>query len=124
MASEWASALLAQERATTLRRLSALTAEFDGIVASAEGTNGDDEHDPEGATIAFERERTAALRLQTERRLDEIDRAISRLGGGRYGICRSCEQHIAEERLRAIPEAELCTKCVARRAPSQSSWQR
>ena len=48
-------ALLAAERARTEDRLAALRADFAGIVAASESSNADDEHDPEGATIAFER---------------------------------------------------------------------
>jgi hypothetical protein len=39
----------------------------------------DDEHDPEGATIAFERQHLAALVSQARRHLAEIDAALRRL---------------------------------------------
>ena len=38
-----------------LRRLASLTDNFNAVVAASRDTNADDEHDPEGATIAFER---------------------------------------------------------------------
>ncbi len=60
-----ARARLAGERHETERRLAGLTATFTGIVDAAETSNADDEHDPEGATIAFERRlRVPALRPQ------------------------------------------------------------
>ena len=49
----------AQERA--LARLASLEREFGGIVAAARDVGTDDEHDPEGATLAFERQHVAAL---------------------------------------------------------------
>ena len=49
------------ERQETLDRLTALRREFEGIVESSAGVATDDEHDPEGATIAFERAQLAAL---------------------------------------------------------------
>jgi DnaK suppressor protein len=107
-----ASALLETERVQTISRLEALTAEFESIVAASLGANGDDEHDPEGATVAFERERTAALRAQTEAYLGDLDRARGRVAEGTYGTCRACRKPIAAERLRALPATELCIACV------------
>src|SRR5215471_15436655 len=49
----------AQERA--LARLASLEREFGGIVAAARDAGADDEHDSEGATLAFERQHVAAL---------------------------------------------------------------
>ena len=52
---------LMAERAAVLAQIGALTREFDGVVAASRSSNADDEHDPEGATIAFERQQVAAL---------------------------------------------------------------
>src|SRR5690349_16516618 len=46
---------LEAEREETLDRLAGLTNDFDAVVAASLNSNADDEHDPEGATIAFER---------------------------------------------------------------------
>jgi hypothetical protein len=73
---EEARAALAAERATTLRRIGALTAEFDEIVAGSADSNADDEHDPEGSTIAFERAQTAALLAEAHAYLEELDGAM------------------------------------------------
>ena len=66
------SGLLAGERARTEVRLAALRADFAGMVAASESSNADDEHDPEGATIAFERSQVAALIRAAERQLEEV----------------------------------------------------
>ncbi len=114
MTGAWAASLvLESERGQILSRLRALAAEFEGIVAASMDTNGDDEHDPEGATIAFERERTAALRAQAEARLSDVDRALARVAAGKYGFCASCRRPIATERLRALPVTELCIGCAS-----------
>jgi DnaK suppressor protein len=76
-------------------------------------TNGDDEHDPEGATTAFERERTAALRGQAEAHLSDVDRALARVAAGKYGFCRSCPRPIEAERVKALPVTELCMGCAS-----------
>ncbi len=103
------------ERQDTLARITALRREFDGIVESSAGVATDDEHDPEGATIAFERAQLAALLDQAGRHLAELDDARERLGQGRYGRCERCGRLIAAERLVARPAARTCITCAAAR---------
>jgi RNA polymerase-binding transcription factor DksA len=113
--------ILEVERAQTLQRLDALADEFNGIVAASMDANADDEHDPEGATIAFERERTAALRAQAIAHLRDLDQALTRVTSGTYGTCSTCGQAIDVERLRALPVTESCTACAGRpRSPLAS----
>jgi RNA polymerase-binding protein DksA len=108
--------MLIEERAETLERLAGLDREFDGIVEASGAANADDEHDPEGATIAFEREHVAALRSQAREHVAEIDAALSRLDEGGYGICARCGRPIAAGRLAARPTATMCVACANRRA--------
>lgn len=108
-------ALLAAERARTLGRLHSLRADFDAIVAASEGSNADDEHDPEGATIAFERSQVQALIDQATRRLEELDRALADTRAGRYGICEGCGRPIDPARLAVRPSATRCVACAERR---------
>jgi RNA polymerase-binding protein DksA len=103
---------LLAERAATEAQIAALTREFDGLVAASESSNADDEHDPEGATIAFERQQIAALLEQAHRRLAEIDDAVARREAGSYGICESCGRPIGAERLAARPAARTCIDCA------------
>jgi DnaK suppressor protein len=105
-----ARARLAAERDGAEARLRALTRDFDGIVGSAAG---DDEHDPEGATNAFERQHVAALIDQARRQLADIDTALGRLGEASYGTCERCGRPIGAERLRARPAARTCITCAA-----------
>lgn len=72
-----------------------------------------DEHDPEGATIAFERSQLDALVQQARARLGEIDAALERVGHGTYGACEGCGRAIAAARLEARPTARLCIECAA-----------
>lgn len=104
---------LTANRDATLDRLAAMTAELDDVAAASEGSNLDDEHDPEGATVAFEREQLAALRAQARRHLDETDAALERLATGGYGVCERCGNPIGAERLDAVPAAQLCVACAA-----------
>ncbi|TWG96946.1 TraR/DksA family transcriptional regulator [Nocardioides sp. J9] len=106
---------LAQDRAEAVRRLAGLTGQFDEVVAASRDTNADDEHDPEGATIAFERSQLAALVAQVRRHLDEVDAALARLAAGTYGTCEVCGEPVAPERLEARPTARTCVACAGRR---------
>lgn len=102
------------ERADTVDQIESLRHEFDGIVASAALVGADDEHDPEGATIAFERAQLSALLDQARTRLGELDQALERLSTGRYGMCERCGQPIAPARLAARPAARTCIACASR----------
>lgn len=104
--------LLAAERELTLERLARLTGEFQGVVAASRDTNADDEHDPEGATIAFERSQIAALVQGNRQHLDEIDAAVARVADGTYGTCLDCGQPIPPARLEARPVAARCINCA------------
>ncbi|WGL51018.1 TraR/DksA C4-type zinc finger protein [Nocardioides sp. BP30] len=101
------------ERRQTLRRLANLTSDFDAVVAASRDTNADDEHDPEGATIAFERSQVDTLVRQTRRRLGEIEAAVARLDAGTYGVCEVCGGPIGEGRLEARPAARTCIRCAS-----------
>ena len=105
---------LGQERRQTLARLASLTSDFDDVVAASLDTNADDEHDPEGHTIAFERSQIGALVQQVRRHLAEVDAALARLDAGTYGLCERCGQQIGEARLDALPAARTCIGCAAR----------
>jgi DnaK suppressor protein len=104
---------LAEERSTTLARLASLTADHDAVVAASLDTNADDEHDPEGATIAFERSQIGSLARQVRHHLAEVDAALERVDAGTYGACERCGAPIGAARLDALPAARLCIRCAA-----------
>ena len=103
---------LARARAETLAQIDALTREFDEVVAASRSSNADDEHDPEGATIAFERQQVAALLEAARRRLADAEAALARRDDGSYGVCESCGNAIGAERLAARPAARTCITCA------------
>jgi len=109
-----AAAALAAERERLQEQLSALQREFDRVVEASASSNADDEHDPEGSTIAFERQQVAALVQQTQSRLADVERALDAVAHGGYGVCASCGRPIAVERLVARPAATLCIDCARR----------
>lgn len=111
-AQQRAAARLEAERASATERLAALRRQFGAVVSASEGSNADDEHDPEGSTIAYERSQLSALMAQAERQLAEIEAAESRLAEGTYGRCSVCGRDIPEGRLEARPVARTCVDCA------------
>ncbi|MFI5956082.1 TraR/DksA family transcriptional regulator [Cryptosporangium sp. NPDC051539] len=108
---------LTDERADTVAQISALARDLDGIIEAAALVATDDEHDPEGTTIAYERAHTAALLSSAEARLGDLDRALARHEAGDYGRCESCGGPIAPERLAARPSAATCIACASKPRP-------
>jgi DnaK suppressor protein len=106
---------LALDEAHTVEQIAALARVVGEIVAAARDVATDDEHDPEGQTIAFERAQAAALVRQARGRLSDIEAARARLRAGSYGTCEHCGQPIAVDRLEARPAARTCITCASRR---------
>jgi DnaK suppressor protein len=103
---------LAAARVETLELVRSMNADFHAMVAASADTNADDEHDPEGSTIAFERSQLAALLAQAQSRLEELAAAEQRLDAGTYGICESCGGPISAARLSARPATRTCITCA------------
>jgi RNA polymerase-binding transcription factor DksA len=115
---EFARSRLNTDRDQVLGRIAQLEREFGAIVTSArEGSAGsDDEHDPEGATVAFERQHVAALIDQARAHLAEIDAALRKVTSGTYEICDICRDPIGAERLAARPASLTCVRCAGKRS--------
>ena len=107
--------LLLQERVRTVDQVDALTRQLDEFIASSEQVATDDEHDPEGHTLAFERQQIVALLAHARTRASEADAALARLDSGVYGTCAECGRAIAVERLDARPTTRLCISCAGAR---------
>jgi DnaK suppressor protein len=103
---------LEAERLAAVAQIETLTREFDEVVAASRASNADDEHDPEGATIAFERQQVVALLEQARVRLADVEAALARREAGVYGICENCGRPISAERLAARPAARTCIDCA------------
>jgi RNA polymerase-binding transcription factor DksA len=99
-----------RERMTA--QVAALERAFAALVAATEGANTDDEHDPEGATIAFERSQLTASLNAARAELVEVDRALERVAAGTYGRCVVCGRPIGDARLEARPTATTCLSCA------------
>ena len=95
---------LIEERRRLMHDAETLTAEANSLAELREpGDVQFDEESGEGDTLAVERERDLALSAQFLDQVDEIDRAMLKIGQGTYGICEISGLAIPKERLRAIP---------------------
>ncbi|MFF9089862.1 TraR/DksA family transcriptional regulator [Streptomyces sp. NPDC014991] len=106
-------AVLAADRVGTLQQISALSREFEGIVEANALVAIDDEHDPEGASTAFERAHVAALLSLAREHLHDLDHALERLERGDYGRCEQCGEPIPTGRLVVRPAAKTCVRCAS-----------
>jgi DnaK suppressor protein len=100
------------ERTETLGRIRAIQADLNAIVAASANVNTDDEHDPEGSTIAYERAQVAALLAGAQSSLRDLDCALARLSAGGYSVCERCHSQISAERLAALPAGRTCFDCA------------
>lgn len=107
-------ARLREERAALAARLERLTADMSALIAASRDSNADDEHDPEGQTIAYERSQLAALSNQARSHVAEVEAALGRVTDGTYGVCEMCHERIDARRLAARPTARTCVHHVPR----------
>lgn len=105
-------ALLAAQVIETAQRIVDLDAELASIVEASDRANIDDEHDPEGATIAFERAMVITLLDTARSSLVELDQATASLDSGTFGRCHACGATIPWERLEARPSTTTCVDCA------------
>lgn len=115
MARKSPERLLADHRTEVQHRIESLQRHLASIVESATWTTNDDEHDPEGVTIAYERAQTQGLLADAKAELDALDQAAHRIETGTYGQCQRCGKRISKERLEALPAATLCIRCTSAR---------
>ncbi|BDZ50972.1 DnaK suppressor protein [Frondihabitans sucicola] len=90
-----------------------LQLDMTAVAEARESSNVDDEHDPEGSTIAFERSQLEAIRSSTLARAADATAALARLDAGTYGVCADCGRPIPSARLEARPMAALCLDCAS-----------
>lgn len=53
-----------------------------------------------------------ALEDELSEQARDVESALRRLEEGNYGICASCGEDIAEQRLEALPATPLCFDCA------------
>lgn len=105
---------LEAERRRAADEVTERRAQVEQVAAEAMTDGRDDEHDPDGATPAFELSLAVGLLTQAEQRLADLDAAIGRLHVGTYGLCTQCGARIPDERLEARAGTLTCVACASR----------
>jgi RNA polymerase-binding transcription factor len=109
------AARLEAERAAARARLARTDEDLAALFAASQDSNADDEHDPEGQTIAYERAQLAASAESAREQLREVEAAVARLAAGTYGVCEVCSRPVGAARLEARPTARTCVEHAPRR---------
>lgn len=104
---------IVERRNRAIARADALAADFDDIVTASADAVRDDEHDPEGSTIAFERSQVAALLADARAQAEELRLAAQRVDQPGAGRCERCGTPVPFERLLARPTTRRCVACAA-----------
>ncbi|MEW2330740.1 TraR/DksA family transcriptional regulator [Micromonospora chersina] len=99
-------------RARAEAEAATLAQDLEALFLASRDSNADDEHDPEGATIGFERAQLTALLAGARQRIADVDDALRRVDAATYGVCERCGQPIGDERLAARPFARFCMACA------------
>ncbi|WP_411721478.1 TraR/DksA family transcriptional regulator [Mycetocola sp.] len=104
-------AVLEEQRAELVRQRDNHEVSLAEVRVARDGES-DDEHDPEGPTIASEWSRLTGLQEEAARQLIVLDKALARVEDGSFGLCSRCGKPIGRARLDARPAAELCIDCA------------
>ena len=104
--------LLLEERHDAFLAMGRMDETLSGVLDARNSGTDDDEHDPDGPTLTMEWSRMSGVHSELVAKSAAIDRALSRIHEGTYGLCVRRGELISRERLEARPAAELCIDCA------------
>ena len=105
-------ARLVEERESATEAIESSKQTMADLLDARRGTQADDEHDPEGATITLQFAESSALLGNSRHHLDQVNAALGRMTNGTYGSCQLCGADIPLARLEARPFATHCVRCA------------
>jgi DnaK suppressor protein len=86
------------------------TSTFSDSQSDLTGETAFDEEYADSGTATFERERDLSLENNVRDLLEKIEKALSRMDEGTFGVCERCGKPIEKARIKALPYASLCIK--------------
>jgi DnaK suppressor protein len=106
--------MLIADREATEALIARLIDDLDSFTDARKDGATDDEHDPEGPTLAFERSQSTAILEQTRQHFAQIESAMLRLDDGSFGVCATCGKDIPFARLEVRPYSTQCVNCASK----------
>lgn len=100
---------LIEEELSSLGQVNKTTGEWEATPEAQSAPEADENDLADRAEDYEERSSTMSV---LDARLDDINLALSKIGGDTYGICEHCGKHIEEDRLEANPSARTCKECM------------
>jgi DnaK suppressor protein len=83
---------------------------FAGNQTDMTGESGFDEEYADAGSATFEREKDLSLVNNLRDLMEKIEKAMTKIDEGTYGLCDRCGKPIEKARLKALPYANLCLK--------------
>ena len=83
---------------------------FAGDQTDMTGEAGFDEEYADAGSATYEREKDLSLVINLRDLLERIEKAVTKIDEGTYGLCDRCGKPIEKARLKALPYANLCLK--------------
>jgi RNA polymerase-binding transcription factor len=104
-------ARLGEEREELAMQLATIEEDaFSTTQSDLSGDVGVDDESADAGSATFEREKDLSIEQNVRDLLDKIDRALTRIEAGTYGICEVCGKPIEKTRVKALPYVDLCIK--------------
>jgi DnaK suppressor protein len=108
-------ARIERELSRVNERIAALKTEPRAAELESFGDNTPLSEEMEVAQAGEERELRSDVLGKLLERAAALDEALHRIDEGDYGLCVSCGGRIERKRLKAVPEAAYCVRCMAER---------
>ena len=83
---------------------------FAGDQTDMTGEAGFDEEYADAGSATYEREKDLSLVINLRDLVEKIEKAMTKIDEGTYGLCDRCGKPIEKPRLKALPYANLCLK--------------
>lgn len=99
--------LIEERRVAAVEDVERMRAQLEDAREQAENDTAYSFHMADAGTDAMEREKLYLMIARQQKYIGYLDRALDRIEGKTYGICKVTGKPIAKERLEAVPHTEI-----------------